>query len=183
MHPCGHAGVLQRSPSVPDAEAQPGRLVDIAVLIRGAVEEVVEKSLSGLILTIVPMQRRMRRKRDERNLGRCLHVASMRLGVHGVQFMKAWRNAADHLYQDSSMRARARLRAHIKRRGQLQSPSHASENRTTVRDFHSIDSGLQNICTRRKEKRAPRPALGVLQDIDRPRSYHARYPSASPALS
>jgi hypothetical protein len=59
---------LQRSPSVPDTEAKTGRLVDIAILIRRAVEQVVEKPLSGLPSVIILVERRVRSKRDERNL-------------------------------------------------------------------------------------------------------------------
>jgi hypothetical protein len=59
---------LQRPPSVPDTEAKTGRLVDVTILIRRAVEQVVEKPLSGLPSVIILVERRVRSKRDERNL-------------------------------------------------------------------------------------------------------------------
>ena len=60
--------MLQRSSAIPDAEAKTGRLVDISILIRRSVEEVIEKALSGAVATIVPVEWRMRSKRDNGKL-------------------------------------------------------------------------------------------------------------------
>jgi hypothetical protein len=69
MHPRSESGLLQCSSAIPDAEAKTGRLVDISILIRRSVEEVIEKALSGLaVATIVPVEWRMRSKRDEGKL-------------------------------------------------------------------------------------------------------------------
>jgi hypothetical protein len=69
MHSGRESGLFQRSPAIPDAEAKSGGLIDISILIRRPVEEVIEKPLSRLALaSIVPMERRMRSKRDEGKL-------------------------------------------------------------------------------------------------------------------
>jgi hypothetical protein len=54
----------QRSPAIPDAPPEAGRLVDIAILRGGTVEQVIEKMLPGLALSIVPVKRRMGGERD-----------------------------------------------------------------------------------------------------------------------
>jgi hypothetical protein len=69
MHSGRESGLFQCSPAIPDAETKSGCLVDISVLIRRPVEEVIEKALPRLALAaIVPMERRMRSKRDEGTL-------------------------------------------------------------------------------------------------------------------
>ena len=70
LHPGSESGFLQcLRRRYRDAEAKTGRLVDISILIRRAVEEFIEKALSGLaVATIVPVERRMRSKRDEGKL-------------------------------------------------------------------------------------------------------------------
>jgi hypothetical protein len=81
MHSGPESGEYQRSTPIPDAEAKTGGLIDIAILVRGAVEQVIEKSLSGLILPIEPMKWRMRSERDERTLS-AGRLAAMGFGVH-----------------------------------------------------------------------------------------------------
>ena len=64
-----HAGCesrpQQRFSSIPEAGTKTGCLVDIAILGGGTIEQVVEKTLTGLILVVVATQKRMGRQRHE----------------------------------------------------------------------------------------------------------------------
>jgi hypothetical protein len=82
MHPRSESGLFQRSPAIPDAETKSGCLVDISILIRRPVEEIIEKALSRLAVAIVPMERRMRSKRDEGKLSGRTLVSVMGFRVH-----------------------------------------------------------------------------------------------------
>jgi hypothetical protein len=68
MHSRGESGIAQRSPAIPDTPPEARGLVDIAILRGGSVEQVIEKMLPGLTLSIVPMKRRMGGERDKGTL-------------------------------------------------------------------------------------------------------------------
>ena len=55
----------QRFSSIPQSRTKTGCLVDIAILVGRAIEQVVEKALTGPILVVVAAQKRMGRQRDE----------------------------------------------------------------------------------------------------------------------
>jgi hypothetical protein len=67
---------------MPDPEAKTGRLVDISILIGGAVEQVVKKPLSSLSFSVISLKRRMRSDRNEGELCGGTLVGGMGFGVH-----------------------------------------------------------------------------------------------------
>jgi hypothetical protein len=82
VHPRNKAGLSQRFSTIPDAEPETGRLIDIAILVGGAIKEIIEETLPRLSLPIVPVKRRMRSERDEHTLSAGTLVATVGFGVH-----------------------------------------------------------------------------------------------------